>query len=271
MPLPEGFNEFEHLQDMVRREHNKAVQAFFKNQEDNDVSKPKPAMKHACLMKDEDTSTMTLMRQWLFEVNVGHMQSVQTPVYGVPVPESQWKIKFKPQVLLYFKESHTSEAVRSGLAPSTGEISFRLMTESSETISRADAERLAINIKNEFATPLFVWEKGKYICTYIDEEKGYKLRLYVKSKVEGERVVRRVLSVQDHAFNDDNLQYVENTRTYPAIPGTHRVYGRTVKKPRERPLADVKFRYAQLLIWGQQNAVNLVSVGGRLKSVIERV
>ncbi len=271
MPLPDGFNEFEHLQDMIRREHNKDVQAYFKNQIDNDISTPKAALKHACLLKDDDTATMTLMRQWLFEVNVGHMQSVQTPIYGNPIPDQQAIFKYKPQIKLFFKESYKTESVQQGLPQATAEITFRLMQESSETITRTDAERLALNIKNELATPPFIWEKGHFICTYYDDERGYKMRLQVKSKLEGERVIKKILSIQDHIFNDDKFQFVENTRTFPAIPPTHKVYGRTVKKPRERPIASVKFRYAQLLIWGQQNAVNLVSVAGRLRSVIQRV
>ena len=36
-------------------------------------------------MKDGDTATMTMMRLWLFEVTAGHTQSLQTPIYGIPV------------------------------------------------------------------------------------------------------------------------------------------------------------------------------------------
>jgi predicted dinucleotide-binding enzyme len=66
MPLPEGFSEFEHLQDLIRLEHNKVVRAYFKNQADNDISTPKAGLKHACLIKDDDSAAMTQMRQWLF-------------------------------------------------------------------------------------------------------------------------------------------------------------------------------------------------------------
>jgi hypothetical protein len=271
MALPSGFNEFEHLQDMIRREHNKAVRAYFKNQEDDDISTPKAALKHACLLKDEDTATMTLMRQWLFEVTIGRMQSIQTPVYGVPVSVSQSTFKFVPQVKLYFKESQVSEQVRQGLPPIAGEITFRLINKTSETITRNDAEVLAREIKNEFATPIVIWEKGKYVCTYFDNDKGYQIRLHVKNKAEGERIIKKVLAVRSHTFEASKFQFVDNDKIIDSTPGTHRVYGRTVKKFRERPTADVKFKYAQLLIWGQQNAVNLVSVGGRHRSVIERV
>ncbi|MBW4570605.1 MAG: hypothetical protein KME31_22050 [Tolypothrix carrinoi HA7290-LM1] len=146
------------------------------------------------------------------------------------------------------------------------------MHETSETISRANAETLATKIKSVFATPPFTWEKGWYKSTYFDAEKGYDLRLLVKSKTEAERVIKNVLEIQSHSFNRDYFQFVEHDRLYPVNPGTHRVYGRTVKKPIKRRRADVKFRYAQLLIQGQLNPVNLVATSGsRLRSVIERV
>ncbi|MDZ7969063.1 MAG: hypothetical protein RM368_29615 [Nostoc sp. DedSLP03] len=100
MPLPDNFNEWEFLQDTVRRWHNKTVSQWFKNQEVNDISTPKAALRHACIMKDEDTATMTMMRLWLFEVTAGHTQSLQAPIYGVPVQELQRNVKYKPQVKL---------------------------------------------------------------------------------------------------------------------------------------------------------------------------
>jgi hypothetical protein len=272
MALPDGFSEWENLQDLVRLEHNKAVRLFFKNQPDDDISTPKSRLKHSCLMKDSDTSTMTLMRMWLFEVTVGRLESVQRPVYGIPWYEVQSERTFKPQVKLYFLEPYNINIHDEGTPQTEGEITFRLMHETSETISRANAETLARKIKSIFATPPFTWNKGKFKCTYYDEAHGYQLQLLVTSKAEGERVIRAVLEVQDHSFDRDYIQFIDNDRTYSSNPGTHRVYGRTVKKFARRRTTDVKFRYAQLLIWGKQNPINLVSTSGtRLRSVIERV
>jgi hypothetical protein len=272
MPLPENFSEFEHLQDMLRRDHNKVVKKYFKNQGDDDLSTPKSSLKHACVIKDDDTATMTMMRLWLFEITIGHAQALQRPVYGIPVQELQSNAKFKPQVKLYFLEPYDENVHKDGTPQAEGEITFRLMNETSETISRAEAQSLAKAIKNEIATPPLVWEKGWFKTTYLDLEHGYDLRLLVKSKVEGERVVKKILGIRNHPFNRDYFQFVEHSRSYPVNPGTHRVYGKTVKKPIKRRRADVKFRYAQLLIWGQPNPVNLVATSGtRLKSVIEKV
>lgn len=273
MTLPQGFNEYEHLQDLVRREHNKAVNLWFRNQPDNDLSKPKSALKHACLIKDNDTSVMTMMRLWLFEVTVGRAQAIQTPVYGIPVQELQSVAKFKPQIKLFFREDYDKETHDTQkMSRLEGEITFRLVNESSSTITRTQSEQLARVIKNAFTKPnIFTWEKGWFKCTYLDYEKGYDLRLLVKSKAEGEKVVKQVLSIQNHSFERENFQFIDHDKTFSVNPGTHRVYGKTVKKPTQRRRSDVKFRYAQLLIWGQPNPVNLVSVGGRFKQVIERV
>ncbi|WGV23470.1 hypothetical protein [Halotia branconii] len=273
MPLPEGFDEWENLQDIVRLEHNKAVRAYFKNQPDDDISNPKPRLKHSCLMKDDDTDVMTMMRMWLFEVTIGRLEAVQRPVYGVPWFDVQSERTFKPQVKLFFLEPYNFEIHSNESTPQAeGEITFRLMNESSESISRTDAETLARKIKSVFATPPFVWHKGRFKCTYSDKERGYELKLLVPSKTEGERIIRAVLDIQNHSLDRDYLQFIDNDRVYSNNPGTHRVYGRTVKKFVRRRTSDVKFRYAQLFIWGKQNPVNLVAVSGsRLRSVIERV
>lgn len=272
MPLPQGFSEWENLQDLVRLEHNKAVKAYFKNQDDDDISTPKARLKHTCLIKDNDTATMTQLRLWLFEVTCGHAASLQTPMYGIPVQELQSQVEFKPQVKMFFLEPYDREVHDNGLPQAQGEISFRLMDESSETIGRSDAERLARKIKQVFGTPPLVWEKGWYKATYADKKKGYQLQLLVRSKTEAERIIRNVLQIQDHTFERDYFQYIEHDRTYPINPGTHRVYGRTVKKPVRRRRADVKFQFAQLFIWGIPHPINLVATANsRKRKVIELV
>lgn len=271
MALPENFNEWEHLQDTVKRWHNKAVAQWFKNQAVDDISTPKAALRHACTMKDGDTSTITMMRLWLFEVTAGHAQSLQAPIYGVPVQELQRNVKYKPQVKLYFRENLGTD-VTNRVSPATGEITFRLMNKSSSTITRADAEALATDIKREFATPIFVWEKGWYKYTYLDAENGYDLRLLVKSKAEGERITQQVLKIRSHVFNNDFGNYTDHERTYSLTPGTQLVYGQSTQKPVERPRVDIRFRYAQLLIHGRLAAINLVATSeSALKSVIQRV
>jgi hypothetical protein len=173
-------------------------------------------------------------------------------------------------VRLVLKKDFDPEEDTEGYNPHESEITFRLMDEDSSTISRAKAERLARDIKRELTNPAMVWEKGWYKSTYFDNERGYDLRIFNKSRAEGEKVIRQVLSIQDDAFDSQFYQFIDHDKTFSINSGTHRVYGQTRKKPRWRPRVDVKFRYAQLLIWGRQKPVNLVENGSSLRSVIER-
>ncbi|MBD2360050.1 hypothetical protein H6G36_02350 [Anabaena minutissima FACHB-250] len=270
MALPDNFNEWEHLQDTVRLWHNKAVANWFRNQKVDSLETPKEALRVACTMKDGDTSTMTMMRLWLFEVTAGRLQSVQTPIYGIPVEDLQAEVTFKPQVHLHFQERYPYIADR--IRPVRGEISFRIMNETGATWTRAKSEELARDIKREFGSPIFVWEKGKYVYYYKDVENGYQLRMYVKTKAEGERLTRAVLAIRGHAFNDDYSDFVENTRTYPNNPGTQIIYGQSTPKPIKRPTADVRFRYAQLMLHGRTKVINLVCTPEvALRQVIEKL
>jgi len=270
MPLPNNFNEFEHLQDTIRLWHNKAVAKFFKNQEVDSIATPKASLRMACTMKDGDTADMTILRKMLFEFDAGHAQSLQAPIYGIPVADFQRDVAFKPQVKLYFRERYTNLTNRT--APGRGEICFRLMNESAQTYTRAKAEEMARDIKREFTSPIFVWEKGIHYYYYRDLERGYDLRLLVKSKAEGERVARAVAGIQAHPFESNSVDFMDTDKLYPSNPGTQFVYGRQVKKPVQRPVLDVRFRHAQLFLNGRQTVINLVSTPeSALRSVIERV
>ncbi|NET72924.1 MAG: hypothetical protein F6K62_18925 [Sphaerospermopsis sp. SIO1G2] len=270
MTLPANFDEWEHLQDQVRRWHNKRVDLWFKNQPNNDVSTPKSSLKHACKIKDEDTVPIVILRKLLFDFDAGYAQSVQAPIYGMPLDELQASVRFVPQVNLHFKERHPYIADRTRAV--TGRISFRLKGESSETYSRAKAEALASKIKGAFTGPIFVWRKGKYYYYYRDNSSGIDLRILCPSKSEGRRVASAVLDVANIPFNDDFEDFVENTRSYPNNPGNQIVYGQSQPKPIRRPTVDVRFRYAQLLLHGQRRHINLVATAEvGLRRVIQKV
>ncbi|MEA5601076.1 hypothetical protein [Nostoc sp. UHCC 0252] len=272
MALPANFSPVEHLHDLIRREHNKRVNAWFKNQRKDSLETPKENAYQACLIRDEDDANTMLLRKLFFEFDVGQAQALQAPIYGIPVPEHQRDIKYKPQVKLHFQERLTVSSPGDRTRGARQEITFRLMNESSDTISRADAERLATAIKRDLTKPLLIIEKGKYKATYLDDEHGYDFRLLVENEAEGIRVIKKILEIQGHSYNDDYFQFVKNNRTYSMTPGTHRVYGQTINKPVLRPTVPVRFRYAQLLIYGRSAHINLVAMSDvNLKSVIERV
>ncbi len=271
MSLPKDFNEIENLTDIVRLEHNKKVKLWFKKQDDDDVSTPKARLKHSCLIKDDDSIPTAIMRLWLFEFTVGHTQSLQPVLMLAPDRDKVVSMRYKPQIQLFFEENSSASTYDPEYKPVTGEISFRLMDETSETITRAKAEKLALTIKNIFGKPLFIWEKGWFYSTYYDLEKGYRLKVLAKSKIEGQRVIKEILQIQSHTFDKNFYKFNDHEKSFPSVPPTKKIYGKNRKLDRIRPRADVKFKNAKLLLDGLKNPINLVDASGFLRNPIERI
>lgn len=260
MPLPNEFSEWEHLQDQTRRVHNREVSEWFSDAPELDISTPRASLRHACTIKDNDTAVMTFMRMWLFEVQAKHARSFHPDIYGIPITTFQESIKFKPQIQLYFLEPQSS--VDTGYSAVEGEISFRLTEPQYENITPVEAKSLANRIKSALATPVFVWKKGRLQVTYRDELKGYAFRILATSEAEAKRVIEQVMDIRQHTPDWDNLVVHEARKSFPIVPGNQVVYGKSRRKPRQRPRADVRFRYATLHLHGVPNGITLVDVSG---------
>ena len=280
MSLPDEFNSFEHLQDTWRKVHNRRVREHFRDLADPDqewdatIETPRGALRVACTMSDNDTADMIQIRSFLFWVVLGEAAALQTPVYGLPIPGYQASRRFHPQIQLYFQEDHAD--IEEGYAPVTGEISFRLMNQTAESLSEAEVNQYALRVRSAFALGMgYIWKKGKLMCSYTDIEHGYKLQLLCRSKSDARDVIEKVLDIQNHTPNWKFLNVSENEETmerYPTIPGNQYILGKSRRKPRARPIANVRFKFASLHIWGLPNPITLIDLSGtRRNAVIDQV
>jgi hypothetical protein len=104
MALPDSFSEWEHLQSMLITYHNKGVRAEFADIEaDDSLEIPRGSLKRACLLKDDDTVDMTLLRLHLFFFHARKAADLQTPIYGIPIGEYDSKVVYHPSTLSFFK------------------------------------------------------------------------------------------------------------------------------------------------------------------------
>lgn len=266
MAIPPEFNEVEHLQSTIRRYLNRQIRADFQDLGDDtwepEVGTTRGAMRHALTHKDSDPLPVTLSRMFLYYFTYGKAQALQAPIYGIPATHFQESVKFHPQIRMLFIEDQT--LVEDGYEPVKAEISFRLIDETESTITPAKAQVLATKIRSLFATGEgFTWKKGREKWVYSDQSKGYHLRLLAWNEAEAKKVIEQILDIQGHT--PDWEAYLSTTlqkRTFSTIPGTHRVYGKQRRKPRDRPIAFVRFRYAELKVWGMTHAVTLVDKTG---------
>lgn len=173
----------------------------------------------------------------------------------------------KPKVTLYFLEDTNFNKlappnnIYEGRRRLDGVIRFRLMDETTQTISKANATMIATQIKNVFGSNSgFVWKKGKTMYTYTDWEKGYQFQLLCKTPTEAKRIIRSTLSLQNHAPIWKYFNTVENDEElikYPEEPGTQVIMGEVVPIPKERPLVDVRFQYGYIKLDGVKEPINL--------------
>lgn len=274
MPLPEGFNSWEHFQSTVRIVQNRIVREEFSDITDDDgIATPRASLKQACLIDDNDTAMQVMCRMAFYYFVLRKARDLQPPIYGVPDGSSRVVPTGRPQILLYFQEDF--QDVELGYSPITGEISFRLMNETPSTLTEANLQTLANKIKTEFASGNgYVWKKGKDYYSYREPDKGYYLKILARTETEAKTLIGKVLDIQGHSPDWQKLTCSLNNQPasrFPTNPGTEYVLGKTRKKKRVRPIADVRFQYAVVLLQGVMNPVALVDRSGVFREALERV
>lgn len=258
--VPE-FSEWEHLQSVVRMTFTRLVRDTFQDGIETDISTPEGSLKYAMLPKDADTTAMTNLRILLYLLYRGE---VRTPsVYGIPIDTYESEIRYKPQIKLHFQQTY--DQVPAGFRAVEGDLSIRLVNETSTSITQSDVNTYAQRIKNVFGTPQYIWKKGKNKYTYKDEEKGYDFRILSVSETEAKELIGKLLDIVNeppdwkwftpHIPESPMIKYPEN-------PGSQTILGKAVRKPRQRPIANTKFRYANLYIYGLANPITLYDATG---------
>lgn len=264
MPVPEEFNEWEHLQNTIKRAHNDAVRDFFRGQEDGDIGTVKGAARHACLMKDDDTTAMTTLRMWLFWVVARKMRDNFEPYYGVPISSFDAEVVYKPQITCFFLED--TESVEANYRPVEGQLSIRLMDETSSTLTKANLQTFANRINQEFGVGNgFVWKKGKDLYSYVDKPNGHRFKILARNKSDAVEIINKLLDISQTPYNSAylRLNQAENpTAAFPVVPGNQTILGKTYKEPRRRPTASVRFMYASIKIHGLPSPIILVDKSG---------
>jgi hypothetical protein len=268
MPLPESFSEWEHLQSTLRIYHNKLVREEFSDIEADDLLDiPRGSLKIACLLKDDDTVDMTILRLYLLFFHARKAADLQPAIYGTRVEAYNANITYQPQVNLFFKED--DDQVAPGRQAVQADLSFRLTNETQATITEADARTLATKIKSEFgAAGGYRWRKGKLLVTYKNPQQGANFQIYAFSESEAREVMTKLLELRGHTLDNDFVVIHESKATFSANPGTHLVYGKSRQKPVRRPTTYVRFVRATLHVWGMSKGVTLYDRTGYFPGLV---
>ena len=250
---------WQNLKSFLRKAYNREVNEWFRDVPDDvpDNSVPRKQAKRACLILPKESQNMALIKQLTFRYVV-QQTHLRPDVFGFDMNYVNESFTFKPQVKMFFRQD--ADAIPSGKRAVEGEIGFRIVDETSTTMTELKAKTLATKIKNEFAVGNgYIWKKGKHKVTYKDPEVGVDLRILALNETEGIEVVKKVLDVVDGIYDEDKLISIDPKKDSITNPTTTElVYGKQQKKQRWRPIANVRFQYAVLTVHKLQYRVVLV-------------
>lgn len=260
MPASRDWNR---QRDFLRKTYNKEVKRWFRDLGDSEdvdfANQPRASVYESCLISYKDSQNMALLKMRTFR-EVVQRTHLRPHVYGMPTTELQVIRRFKPQIILRFlQDSYRNYEISK--APGEGRIGFRLMNETSESITQAEVTRLANAVKREFMTGKgHVWSKGRTMFTYNDWDKGYQLQLLCYSETEAKTLIRKVLAIQNHTLDLKRLginRKDDELSAYPSIPETELILGESERMPKRRPVVDVRFTHAELHLYGRKEPVIL--------------
>lgn len=261
--------EWAFLKSFLRKTYNREVNEYFRDVDPDLIPQNvngRQSAKRSCLIMPNDSQNMALMKQINFYFNI-HKAHLKPEVYGIPVDSFQEDVSFRPIIQLFFKQD--DEAVPDGYQPIRGQISFRLMNESSQTITKSDLATIANKIKLEFASGSgFIWSRGKIKRVCKDSENGLNLNVLCLNENEGTSIIRKIYDILDKPYDEDKCTTVNPQRNSLNVPGNQTILGKVVKKKRWRPTANVRFTHAIALIHGLSKGVVLVDRTGRFLDVL---
>jgi len=164
---------------------------------------------------------------------------------------------FRPEVdMLFYKSVYLGNGKYDKFKV---ELSYKLVNETSESITPAKNRIRAERIKRLFAEPTrFIWHKGRLRFTYFDIPNGYNLRILATTETEAKRIIEQVLDIENKSPNWDRFGTHTPERQAETTPRTKRIYGENREVPRWRPTENVPFVRATMKIHGIPTPVPLV-------------
>ncbi|MEH2400512.1 hypothetical protein [Nostoc sp.] len=225
------------------------------------------AVKNLCLVQSNDSILIAQQRIRFFreEVQKTHLKPT---IIGQPKADFDADVKYHPQIFVRLWQDST--AVPVGKFPKSAQFSFRLLDETSETITKDKLNTYARKMYAAFFETQFTFNKGKYIGWYTVPEEGLHLQLYCIDETECERVAKAIVSKLEKVWNEAAFKISKPHRSnLISSEDTITILGRSKQRPQWRPNCTVRATECWACIWAEDEEIPLVSkVNGTYRPII---
>ncbi|MEM1369926.1 MAG: hypothetical protein AAGG02_18355 [Cyanobacteria bacterium P01_H01_bin.15] len=215
------------------------------------------AARAACLIGSDDSRIAAQLSVTTFQELRRSVESLPK-VAGVLYEDIDREITYRPKVTMFFQQD--SSSVPDYEDPEGGIISFRLIDETSESLTVAKLKSLAREIKTEFAAGNgYLWKKGRIVVSTRNQKIGLPQKIFCLNETEGKEVYQKVFRILDKSYDKDLLNVKTPERKSVTNPtGSKRILGLRVKVKKWRPVVNVRFQYAAIKIHGIVQPIVLV-------------
>lgn len=85
------------------------------------------------------------------------------------------------------------------------------------------------------------------IVSYTDKPKGYQLQVLAREEIDAKNLVKKVLDIRSDSLEETKFKSNitgKEEEAYPYTPPLTTILGQSRRKPRRRPMVEVRFQYA---------------------------
>ena len=217
--------EWKLIKSALKRTYNRTVKDYFSDVDDEeleDLTLPRKVLKRCSYIMPKDSMISAILKQQFFWFIVQQLHLKPDLIAGIPKSQYDELYKYKPMITMFFRQD--PDAVPDGFYAVEGTISFRLINETTESITEAKLISLANEIKQNFGlNGGYIWKKGKQKYTYKDLEKGLDLRILSISETEAKEVIQKVCDLANATYDNDKLTPIVPNRNLQLVKRQWRI------------------------------------------------
>jgi len=259
MPLPTNFSSTEHLQDTTIKVVNHRVKSHFKDVGPEDwephLDTDRARLRVACTHTEKDTIHETITRLLLFNVEVGAAFNDLAHVYGMPTQDVHISFTFRPEVLFIFQEK-AELAKKNKRVPLTFEYRFRLINETTSSMTQAKINQLETKIQQQFPKN-YLFKSGRYKFSYYNKEAGYQSLIQAYSVAEAKDLINRLHNISGGEPDWSKLRKSEFVSKNFDQDEYVMVLGKRKKLPKKRSITEAFLTKVELKLHGNLKDIYL--------------